>query len=74
MKKITLIFILFLSLGFYSCSKEKSCTCVIVQSFEDMPELGTTSEQKTTIEDGECSDLNVTTTGMINQSMTCTED
>lgn len=73
MKRVTLILGVLVIAALSSCSKEKDCRCVTDFT-------GTGSEQladvtvTTTIDKGDCSDLNTTTTtfGLV-ATMTCTE-
>ena len=72
MKKLVLICIAAFGLTLASCSKEKDCSCVI----ENMSASSTTEAK---IKDGDCADLNTTTTTTdvmgtrITTTTTCTE-
>ncbi len=68
MKKIILVLAVVAAVGFTSCNKEKDCECVATA----MGITGTATE--VTIDDGDCSDMDETTTvSGIETSLKCTE-
>ena len=69
MKKLTLVLSVFAVIALSSCSKEKDCECTTTVT-------GSTTKtvSQVHIEEGECSDNNITqTVGTIEQKMECVE-
>ena len=68
MKRVLLPLCIVALFALASCNKEKTCECV---TEVDGTQTGTT---ETVIEDGECSDMNTSSTTLgITSSVTCTE-
>lgn len=64
MKKNLAILAVVASVALVGCSKSKDCNCTVTQN---MPGMGPmTTEAVYTAEDGDCSDLNATTTTTVN--------
>ena len=59
MKKIILVLAVFAAIGFTSCNKEKDCVCT--STFMGTSTVG----PEFTIDDGDCSDGNSSTSGIV---------
>ena len=68
MKKFILLLAVVTAIAVSSCSKEKNCKCT--QSMEGMDDVVT----ELTIQDGDCSDSDMTQTiGTVQQTLKCVE-
>ena len=63
MKKIFAILAVIASVALVGCSKSKDCNCTVTQTMPGMEPMVT--EAVYTANDGDCSDLNATTTSSV---------